>query len=68
MRSPARSVRARTGGDPAGRGGGRSCGLADAKQALGALLLEVQGAGRRRLDPADAPAELGDIGPDPGIG
>ena len=39
-----------------------------AQQPQGAFLLEVERAGRGRLDPADAPAELGDFGPHPRVG
>jgi len=71
---PRLRARARTRTDRiAGRGttccrAWRRSGLAEAKQPLGALLLEVQGAGRQWLDPPDAPAELGHVGPDPGVG
>jgi len=35
-----------------------------AEQAQRSLLLEVEGAGGRRLTAADPPAELGQVGPD----
>ena len=56
------------GNDPARSGAGQRGRPAESEQPLGALLLEVQRAGGRRLDPPDAPAELGHVGPDPGIG
>src|SRR5580704_7567478 len=37
------------------------------EQAQGALLLEVQGLAGRGWDPADAPPQLGYLGPDPRI-
>ena len=42
--------------------------VAHAEEAEGALLLEIQGAARRRRDPPDPPAQLRDLGPDPGLG
>jgi hypothetical protein len=45
---------------------GRS-GLAEAEQALRALLLEVERTGGRGLDPPDATAEFGHLCPHPGI-
>jgi hypothetical protein len=38
------------------------------QQALSALLLEVQGTGGQRLDPADAAAKLGYLGADARVG
>ena len=53
-------------------GRARACGgargaLGHVQQAEGALLLEVEGLSGRGRDPADAPAELGHLGPDPRI-
>jgi hypothetical protein len=54
--------------DPAGPGRWKRGRLAEAEQPLRTLLLEVQRTGRRRLDPANAPAEFGYVRTDAGIG
>jgi hypothetical protein len=42
--------------------------LSHAEQAQRAFLLEIQGAAGRGRDPPDPAAQLGDLGPDPGLG